>query len=108
MELSKEDIAIIFNEWLTSYCLPRSSDHLKCFESLSAGNILTRRLFKVLRDNKLSHFMFEDKIGNIPELFHRTEEFFKKYKKIFIVGLNYWVTDKDLEVIRRIYEKKFC
>lgn len=105
MNLSKEEVSLLLGGWLKNYCLPRSVSHLKLFEDLRAGNILTTRLYKVLRDKKLTHLVVGEKI-DITELFREAEIFFKKYEKIFIVGLNYWLTHKDLEVIRDRFEKK--
>lgn len=103
--LTKEEIALLFNGWLKTYCLRRSFKHLKLYEDISAGNILTKRLYKILRDKKYTHLLIGDKI-NIVELFEEAEKFFENNEKIFIVGLNYWVTHKDLEVIRDLFEKK--
>ena len=104
MLLDKDQLSILFNHFLDEYLLPRSFDHLPLFEEVGKGNVLTRRLFLVLRDNDLYHLVMGDKVA-VLEVYKLAKEYLEKNGKIFIVGLNYWFSIYDLEELKKVYEK---
>lgn len=101
MKLTTEQLTTVFHRYLVDYLLPRSFDHLKMYEDYSGGLLLTKRLLKIIKDPKLSYVYQGDKI-DCEELIRIAKEHLKD-NQIFIVGLNYWFSKDDLDILREIY-----
>lgn len=106
MRLTQEQLTHLFNIYLKTFVIPGSSNHLPMFETIDGGAILTRRLYKILRDKELTYLVTGDKV-NIVELYTKALKEIKKHKKVYIVGLNHWFTETDLKTLRKLYEKYF-
>lgn len=106
MYLDKDELVILFNHYLDEYLLPRSFNHLSLFEEMDKGNVLTRRLFLVLRSRELYHLIAGDKV-EVLEVYKLAKEYLEKHKKIFLVGLNYWFSLYDLEELKKFYERLY-
>lgn len=103
MKLTQEQLTLLFNTFLQQYLLPKSTQHLSIFNSIDGGKILTTRLFKILRKKELKYLVTGESLQALAA-FDKAEAFLKEHKKIFIVGLNYWITLKDLYALKAIYE----
>jgi hypothetical protein len=106
MKLSEEQLNLVFSAYLDTHVLPGSFDHHPVFETLDRGAVLTRRLKKILREKELRHTHTSTSF-DVVELSKLAQEFLKKYKKVYIVGLNHWFTKKDLDVIMGIINNYF-
>ena len=106
MNLTKEQLTQLFNCYLKEYFLLRSFNHLPQFNNIEGGAILTRRLFKILRNENLKHLVTGETV-NIIQAFEEAKKFLLVHKRIYLVGLNDYMTIKDLEVLRELYEKLF-
>lgn len=106
MHLTIEQLNHIFYIQLKEYVLPGSVSHLKVYEGLNGGKILTTRLFKVLRDPE-QNYLLSGREVNALEIVRLVYEYLKKNPKIFIVGLNHWFCKKDLDFLVEVYEREF-
>ena len=105
MRLTPEQLTTVFHHYLIDYVLPRSFNHLPLFEDYSGGLVLTKRLLKILRDPKVSYVYRDGKI-DCEELIRIAKEHLEN-QDTYIIGLNYWFSKYDLEVLREIYVKLF-
>lgn len=105
MRLTPEQLTQVFHKYLQDYFIKRSFDHLPLFEEYSGGLILTKRLLKVIRDPEISYVYKEGKI-DCEELIRVAKEKLEG-RKIYLLGLNYWFSAEDLDVLRDCYIKLF-
>ena len=106
MYLSHEQLTILFNHYLKSFVIPGSVSHHPIFNTIAGGNALTRRIYAILRDPKLSYLVVGDHV-DILGLFNYMEKYMSKNPKIFIIGLNHWFTIQDVKVLRKLFELNF-
>lgn len=106
MNLSPEQLTILFNQYLKTFVLPGSTNHHPIFNSIAGGNALTRRTYAILRDPRLSYLVTGDHV-DILGIFNLLEKYMSKNPKIFIIGLNHWFTIKDVQVLRNLFEINF-
>ena len=106
MQLTIEQLNKIFYIYLKEYVLPGSVNHLKVYEGLNGGKILTTRLFKVLRDPK-QNYILQGREVNGEEVARLVDAYLKKNPKIFFVGLNHQFCEKDLDFLIEVYEREF-
>lgn len=105
MNLSHEQLTILFNEYLR-YVLIGSTDHHPIFNSRAGGLALTKRLYAVLK--KWPYLVHNDKV-DVEALFYKLDHYFNRHKGvgIYIVGLNHWFTVNDLKLLRGLCELNF-
>ena len=106
MNLSPEQLTILFNQYLKTFVLPGSTNHHPVFDTIAGGNALTRRVYAILRDPRLNHLVIGDNV-DILTIFRLLEEYMSKNSKIFIIGLNHWFTIQDVKVLRNLFEINF-
>ena len=105
MNLSQEEVILLLNKYLKCI-IPGSVDHHPVFNTVEGGLALTKRLYKVLRDNNYSYLVQGNSL-RILEVFKVARKLLEKHKKVYIVGLNHWFKMKDLDLIESIYQKDF-
>ena len=105
MTITYEEVILLCNKYLKAI-IPGSVDHHPVFDDVEGGLALTKRLYKVLRDDKYSHLVQGNSL-NLLEAIKIAKKLLRTKKKIYIVGLNHWFKLKDLELIESIYQKDF-
>ena len=105
MNLSEDQLNKIFKYYIDKYILPGSIGYLDYFKQLDNGHILTRRLKKILRNKKYDYIVHGDKIDG-EELLRVARELLQE-KRILIIGLNYWFSSRDLDLLLQIHNKFF-
>lgn len=106
MIVSKEVVTSLFNHYLKECIRPRSVHHHEVFDSVEGGLALTKRLTLCLRAHNLSYLAREGGF-DLLEIFRLTREYLNKHKKIYIVGLDLWFSNKDLDDLENIYRRLF-
>lgn len=105
MLLTPEQLTQVFNKYLSTYVLARSSYHHPVFDSYTGGLALTKRLLKILKDPEVS-YVYSIHGVDCDELIKIAKEKLNG-RAVYVVGLDYWVTEEDLDNLRAIYCKLF-
>ena len=106
MRLTPEQLTTVFHNYLRDYYLPRSFKHLPLFEDTYFGGlVLTKRLLKILKDPEVS-YVYSIHGVDCDELIKIAKEKLNG-RAVYVVGLDYWVTEEDLDNLRAIYCKLF-
>ena len=43
----------------------------------------------------------------VLELFRLGREYLKKYKKVYLYGMDHWFSETDMDVLEKIYRENF-
>lgn len=105
MQLTQNQLTQVFNEYLREHVLARAAYHHPVFDSYAGGLALTKRLIKILRDPKIS-YIHSNKGVDCEELIKVARERLNQ-RAVYIVGLDYWFTEEDLDNLRAVYCKLF-
>ena len=105
MNITQENLILILNTYLREYALSRSIDPHPIFKEVRGGLALSNRLYKILRDKQLEHLVVGNSI-NFLEFLNYLTEFFKQNKPIYLIGLNHWFSQKDVDTLHSIYLRK--
>lgn len=65
-----------------------------------------KRLYLILRDKQYANLIIGDQLDVLGAL-EAGKKLIKKHKKVFIVGLNHWFTEKDIEILENLYRENF-
>ena len=104
MLLDEYQLNQVFKDFLKEYALARAINPHPIFESHKGGIALTKRLYICLLDPKWEYLNHDGKI-DCEELIKKAMPCLKNGIKI--EGLNYWLSDKDIPILRKICNKLF-
>lgn len=106
MQLSSDQVVDLFNKYLREHVVPGNPNIMEEYLPRNGGHVLKRRLWLILRDKRYENLVKGDRV-EILELFRLGREYLKKYKKVYIYGMDHWFSETDMDVLEKIYRKNF-